>query len=140
MLQVQALPSFPGSKYENLFGIFGFTSRGVSPDSVEHLVYEELAKIKDEGITQEELERAKTRSRDNFIGQLDSNLGLAMQFSERQALAGDWRSIFRELEAIQSVTAEDVQRVAQETFKRSNRTVAMIKTAEEESEPTASAN
>jgi predicted Zn-dependent peptidase len=137
-LQVQAIPSFPGSKHESLFGIFGFPSRGVSADSMEHIVYDELEAIKEEGITQEELERAKTRARESLISQLDSNLNLALQFAENEALMGDWRAIFDELAEIRSVTADDVQRVAQETFTRDNRTVAMIKTAEDDSAPTAS--
>lgn len=140
MLQVQAVPSFPGSKYENLFGVFGFPSRGVSPDSVEHIIYEELDAVKKEGITQEELERAKTRARSNLVSQLDSNLGLAMQFAEMEALTGTWQTVFRQLEEIQSVKVEDVQRVAKETFKRSNRTVAMSKTSDQGSQPTASTN
>ena len=138
MLQVQAIPNFPGGKHESLFGIFGFPSRGVSPDSVEHIVYDELEAIKENGITQEELERAKTRARENLISQLDSNLNLALQFAENEALMGDWRSIFDDLAEIRAVTAEDVQRVAQETFTRDNRTVAMIKTSEDEGAPTAS--
>jgi predicted Zn-dependent peptidase len=141
MLQVQAIPSFPGSKHESLFGVFGFPSRGVSADSVEHIVYDELEKIKENGITQEELERAKTRSRDDLIGELDSNLGLAIQFAQKETLTGDWRNVFRELNEIQAVTVEDVQRVAKNTFERSNRTVAMIKTEQDEGgQPTASAN
>lgn len=140
MLQVQAGPVAPGDKYENLFFIFGAPSRGVSPDSVEHLVYDELAAIKNEGITQEELERAKTRARDNLVGQLDSNLGLAMQFAEMEALTGTWRTVFRDLEEIEAVTVDDVKRVAKKTFKRSNRTVAMIKTSSDENQATASAN
>jgi len=138
MLQVQAIPSFPGGKHESLFGIFGFPSRGVSPDSVEHIVYDELEAIKEDGITQEELERAKTRARENLISQLDSNLNLALQFAENEALMGDWRSIFDDLAEIRAVTTEDVQRVARKTFTRENRTVAMIKTSEDEGAPTAS--
>jgi predicted Zn-dependent peptidase len=139
-LQVQAIPAFPGSKYGTLFGIIGVPNRGVSPDSVEHMIYDELEAIKEEGITQEELERAKTRARSNLIGQLDSNQGLALQFAQMEELKGNWRSVFRELDAIESITADDVQRVAQSTFERSNRTVAMIKTTDEEEQPTAAAN
>jgi len=138
-LQVQALPAFPGSKYDTLFGIVGVPNRGVSPDSVEHMIDDELEAIKEEGITQEELERAKTRARSDLIGQLDSNQGLALQFAQMEALKGDWRSVFRKLDAIESVTVDDVQRVAQSTFERSNRTVAMIKTTDDE-QPTAAAN
>ncbi len=139
-LQVQALPAFPGSKYDTMFGIVGVPNRGVSPDSVEHMIHDELEAIKEEGITQEELERAKTRARSDLIGQLDSNQGLALQFAQMEELKGDWRSVFRKLDAIESVTVDDVQRVAQNTFERSNRTVAMIKTTEDEEQPTAAAN
>jgi predicted Zn-dependent peptidase len=138
-LQVQALPAFPGSKYDTMFGLVGVPNRGVSPDSVEHMVYDELEAIKENGITQEELERAKTRARSNLIGQLDSNQGLALQFAQMEELKGDWRSVFRRLDAIESITVEDVQRVAQATFERSNRTVAMIKTTDEQ-QPTTAAN
>ncbi|MFP4228352.1 MAG: M16 family metallopeptidase [Salinivenus sp.] len=133
-VQVQAVPAFPGSKYASLFGIFGVPSRGVSPDSVEQEIYAELDSIKTNGITEAELERAKTRSRDQLIGQLDSNLDLAVQFAQTQTLTGDWRTVFRRLEDIQNVTAEDVQRVAQETLTQSNRTVGMIKTSDEASD------
>ena len=139
-LQVQALPAFPGSKYDTMFGIFGVPNRGVSPDSVEHMIYDELEAIKENGITQEELARAKTRARSDLIGQLDSNQGLALQFAQMEELRGDWRSVFRRLDAIEAITADDVQRVAQNTFKRSNRTVAMIKTPDDEEQATAAAN
>jgi predicted Zn-dependent peptidase len=111
--------------------VFGVPSRGVSPDSIEHAIYDELDKIKENGVTAEELERAKTRARANLIGQLDSNSGLARRFSRMEALTGDWRSVFERINEIEAITAEDVQRVAQETFTRSNRTVAMIKTTDE---------
>ena len=129
-LSVQVIPSFPGSKYESLFVLFGVPSQGVAPDSLEQQIYTQIDRIKDEGITQAELERAKTRARADLIGQLDSNSGLARQLSRMEALTGDWRNVFRQLNQLQAVTAADVQRVAQETFQRSNRTVGMIKTQE----------
>ena len=137
--QAQVAPSFPGNKYSSLFMIVGVPSQGVSPEEVEEEIYAQLERIKEDGITEEELERAKTRARSNLINGLDSNSGLARRFAQRQALTGDWRDIFRELEELEAVTADDVQRVAQETFEPSNRTVAMIKTEEDE-EPTAAAD
>jgi len=131
---------FPGGKYENEFSILAFPNRGVSPDSLEHSIYDVLETVKDEGITQEELARAKTRARDEFIGQLDSNGGLAEQFAEAEALTGDWRSVFESLNEIEAVTVEDVQRVARETFQASKRTVAIMKSPEDDGAPTASAD
>ncbi len=118
---------YPGQKYRHQFAFFGAPNQGVSPDSVEQVIYSEIERIKNEGITQEELERAKTRARSNLIDGLDSNGGLARRFAQTEALMGDWRHVFRQIEEIESVTAADVQRVAKETFVRKNRTVTMIK-------------
>lgn len=133
-LAVQVIPSFPGDKYPTLFVVFALPSQGVSPDSVERSIYEEIERLEEEGITEEELERAKTRARADLIGQLDSNSGLARQLSVMEALTGDWRDVFRRLERLDAVTAEDVRRVARETFRPSNRTVAVIRTGEEGSD------
>jgi predicted Zn-dependent peptidase len=139
-LNVQVIPSFPGSKYESLFVIFGVPSQNVAPDSLEHDIYAELDRVANEGVTAEELDRAKTRARADLIGQLDSNSGLAQQLSRMEALTGTWRSVFRQLDALQAVTAADVQRVAQALFERSNRTVGMIKTTDDTAPETADAS
>ena len=129
-LQVQAIPSFPGSKYPSLFALVGVPAQDVSPESIEEGIYAELDRLIEEGVTDDELERAKTRVRANLVRQLNSNMGLARQFAAMQALTGDWRTVFENVEAVEAVTAEDVQRVAESTFTRSNRTVGIIKSAD----------
>ncbi len=124
------IPAFPGEKYPSLFGVFAAPNRGVDPADLEAAVYDVLEDVVANGITDEELERAKTRARASFISRLESNMGLALQLAEEQALTGDWRNVFRALDAIEAVTAEDVQRVAAETFVPSNRTVAVMRNAE----------
>jgi len=138
-LAVQAIPSFPGNKYASLFSIFAYPNRDVSVDSLEHDIYAELDSVRQNGITQEELERAKTQARADLIGSLDSNSGLAQRLATMEALTGDWRTVFRRLDAIQAVTTADVKRVAQNTFQRDNRTVARIKSADSGGQPTADA-
>ena len=138
-LVVQAAPSFPGSKYASLFVLFGLPSGDTTPEELEEDIYAVLEDIKENGITQDELDRAKTRARVDLINGLDSNMGLALQLSRYEQVTGDWRNAFREVERIQNVTAEQVQEVARETFQRDNRTVAYIKNAEEEDAATASA-
>jgi predicted Zn-dependent peptidase len=118
-------------------------NREVGPEQLEEDIYTVLEDIKENGVSTEEVERAKTRARAQLVNSLDSNDGLAQSFSRMEELTGSWREVFQNLDAIQRVTAADVQRVAQETFQRSNRTVAMIKTSgdedDEASEATASA-
>ncbi len=138
-LQAQAIGAFPGDQYPTLFGVIGVPNQGIAPEALEEDIYAVLDDIKENGITQEELERAKTRARADLIQGLDSNTSLAYQFAGTQAQTGDWRNVFRQLDEITAVTPEDVQRVAQETFTRSNRTVAMIKNESDADAGTAAA-
>jgi predicted Zn-dependent peptidase len=43
-------------------------------------------------------------------------------------MTGDWRNLFKELGRIRAVTAEDIQRVAAQTFKTTNRTEGYVET------------
>ena len=138
-LNASAIAAIPGDKYPTLFAVFGLPSSGTSPEGLEADIYTILDEVAEEGITDAELERAKTRARTNLIQRLDSNTGLASMFAQQEALTGDWRAVFRDLQEIQDVTVEDVQEVAEETFQQSNRTVGMIKTVQNQSGDTASA-
>jgi predicted Zn-dependent peptidase len=51
-----------------------------------------------------------------------------MQLGETQALYGDWRELFRQIDEIEKVTKADIRRVANKTFREENRTVARIET------------
>ncbi|GAB5521286.1 MAG: insulinase family protein [Rhodothermales bacterium] len=127
-LQAGAFNNFPGNKYPSLMAFFAVPNQGQSPEDVEAAIYEEIERIQNDGVTEEELTRAKTRARANLVRQLGSNTGLASMMSMHQALFGDWREVFYSLDRLDAVTAADVQRVANETFQPNNRTVALIVT------------
>jgi predicted Zn-dependent peptidase len=97
---------------------------------MEEATYAEIDKIVAEGITAEELEAVKQRTRANFIRGLRGNAGMAGQLAWYQTYTGDWRDLFKEVEEIEAVTLEDVKRVAGEIFVKTNRTVAIIETEE----------
>ena len=50
----------------------------------------------------------------------------AAQLASAHVQYGDWREIFNSVAKIEAVTAEDIMRVARETFVSTNRTVGMI--------------
>ncbi len=83
-------------------------------------------------MTEEELAGVKRRAKANYIRSLEGNLGLARQLAAYQGKNGDWREMFSQLDAIEAVTTEDVQRVAAEIFVPNNRTVAYIETVEQD--------
>jgi len=120
----------PGNKYPSLFLFYAYPARGRTNQESEEAIYEEIEKLKNELVSAEELAKAKTRARAGLVRQLASNSGLAAQLTFYQVITGDWRNLFRQLDKIDIVTAEDIQRVAKEYFTTRNRTVGIIKTME----------
>ena len=119
---------FPGPKYPNLFVFYAASTPGHTPEELEAAIHEEIERLKTTEISDEELKMIKTRTRANLIRSLGNNEGLAEQLGTMQALFGDWRELFKQVDNIQKVTKADIQRVARETFVASNRTSAMIET------------
>jgi predicted Zn-dependent peptidase len=53
-------------------------------------------------------------------------MGMARTLVEYEVKTGDWRNLFKELEAITAITPADIQRVAQATFTPENRTIGRL--------------
>jgi len=120
----------PGVKYPNLFLFYAYPARDHTNEECEQAIYDEIERLKTEPVTPEELDKAKTRARAGLIRQLDSNSGLAAQLTFYQAITGDWRNLFHQLDKIDKVTAADIRRVAVEYFTTKNRSVGFTKTME----------
>jgi predicted Zn-dependent peptidase len=125
-LQVSTLNGFPGSKYPGLFLAYVIPTQDVDMETVESTLREELRKIKDEGVTEEELNRARTNARANLVRSLTSNQGIAQSLAFAHVNSGSWRALFTNIDRLNDVSPEDIQRVAQEYFKKNTRTVGMI--------------
>lgn len=120
----QIMRKFPG-----LFAFYAVPNRGRTNQECEAAIEEQIERLKAEPVTPEDLAGVKARAKAGFLQGLDSNLGLALGLANAQNLQGDWRELFRTLPAIEKVTAEDIQRVARQTFVKSNRTVGSLETA-----------
>lgn len=119
-------PGFPGEKYPNLFLFFAVSAAGHTNQENEQAMLAEIERLKTELVSEEELSRVKQRARAELVQQLSSNSGLAGQLATYQVLTGDWRNLFRQLDAINKVTREDIQRIAQTYFTDRNRTVGYL--------------
>jgi predicted Zn-dependent peptidase len=120
---------FPGAKYPDLFVFFAVPTPGHTPQELRDSIRAEIERLQKEDITDEELNTMRTRIKADLIRQLGDNSGLASQFATNQALLGDWRELFREVDRMGQVSKADIRRVANETFVASNRDVGMIETA-----------
>jgi len=129
-MQVAAFTGFPGDKYPSMILVYAMAASEHTNDEIETEIFGEVEKLKDELLAEEEVAKIKARAKASLINQLDSNQGLAFQLAGYHTYWGDWRALFRELERINAVTAEDIQRVAKEYLTKKNRVVGMINTEE----------
>lgn len=120
------LSGLPGTKYPGLFSFFAVPLPGHTAQEMGQAIREQIDRLKNEDVSDEELQMVKTRAKANLIRRLGNNQDLAAQLAQSQLRYGDWRELFRRVEKIDKVTKADVRRVANKTFVEQNRTVAMI--------------
>ena len=123
---VQAFNGFPGDKYPGLFLIYAVPHQDVSLSKLIDALHQELRDIRENGVTQEELDRAKTRIRADLIRSLKSNLGLARKLAKAEAQTGDWRWVFSSLDEFAQVDVQDIKRVARKYLRPANRTAGRM--------------
>jgi predicted Zn-dependent peptidase len=116
------------NKYPALFTFSAVPAKGHTSHECEEAIYAQIEKLRTEPVSPEELQKAKTRARASLIRQLDSNSGLAAELTFYEVITGDWRNLFKQLDKIEKVTADDIQRVAKEYFTSKNRSVGVIET------------
>jgi len=126
-LSAKGLSSFPGDKFPNLVLFYALTAPNHTLEDVSEALTLEIEKLKQEPVSSQELDRVKTQMQASLLRSLDSNKGMARRLAEYDAKTGSWENLFTELEAIAAVTPEDIQRVAQTTFTKDNRTIGRIR-------------
>jgi predicted Zn-dependent peptidase len=124
----EGFTDYPGVKYAHLFAFFAVPLPGHKPEEMAVAIHEELERLKNEDISDEELKMIRTRAKASVLRGLDSNEGLATQLATYQARFGDWRELFRWVDQISKVSKADIRRVANQTFVAGNRTVGIIET------------
>ena len=123
-----AYSAYPGEKYPHLWTAYAVPAKGATNQAVQDAIREELDRLKTEDVTDEELDKFRTRAKAGLLRSLGSNLGLAMYLTDYQTIFGDWKELFRYINRFERVKKVDIRRVATKTFRPSNRIVAMIET------------
>ena len=122
-LAAGAEATVPGGKYPNLFLFFLVPNRGHTVEENEKDCYQIIERLKTQKVSDETLQRIKTKVRAGLIRRLDSNSGMADALTFYYANYGDWRKMFTGIDDIAKVTADDVTRVAKQYLVPETRTV-----------------
>ncbi len=121
---------FPGNDlgdvHASVFNIYAYPNDGVTTVQVEQAIYAELNRLATVPVDSVELKKIKNNIEADFIWASYSNIGLAGYISEAHRLSGSWEFIDNFRNSLNSVTSEDIMRVARHYFTKENRTVATL--------------
>lgn len=125
-LVARGFSGYPGSKYPHLILFYAMTAPNSNIDEVGAALQAEIERLKTELVSEQELQRVKTQARAGMLRSLDSTMGMASALLDYEVKTGSWQNLFKELDIINAVTREDIQRIAQKTFVPENRTIARL--------------
>ncbi|MFW6085805.1 MAG: M16 family metallopeptidase [Myxococcota bacterium] len=90
------------------------------------LLDEEIDRIREEPVSEHDLDKAKNRYELGFLHGMETANGKGEQIGFYETVLGDPGRIFESLDAYRRVTTEDVQRVARKYLVRKRRTVITV--------------
>ena len=124
-----ALTAFGGGniiEHPNLFFAVGIVQPGHSPADVEKALIGELDRIRNEPVSEHELQRAKNQFARDYIVARETVQEKAAQLAHAVVIHSDIKTADGEFDLFQNVTLADVQRVARTYFRPENRLVLTL--------------
>lgn len=132
LVREQQLASAVGVEYDStsrgpgLFMLEGIPSEGRSVAEIENGLREQIAILKRDGVSEEELKRVKAQVTASEVYKLDSLFYQAMQIGQMESIGLSYKDIPLILKKLQAVTAQQVQEVAREYLQDDQLTIAVL--------------
>jgi predicted Zn-dependent peptidase len=119
------------SLYPDLFSFIGqpMVQNGKTLADLEKGVAEQVRLLREEPVSERELQRVRNQNYAGLVRNMESNMGLAQTLSSYEVLHR-WDYINSYQERIDAVTAADIQRVARKYFHDDNKTVLHLVAAD----------
>jgi len=132
LVKDQRLAQGVGSAYDNtargpaLFYLMATPAEGHSPDEIEAALKAEVARIANDGVSEEELKRARAQLVASQVYKRDSMFAQAMEIGQLAIVGLSYKDVDTMIAKLQKVTAADVQRVAKQYFNDDSLTVGLL--------------
>jgi predicted Zn-dependent peptidase len=110
-----------------VFMAFGIVNQGIPVDRMDSVIGIQLDSIRAEGITADELAKAKNVLRASFITSRETTLGKAEELHHYRMFHNSIDEINTDLDRLLAVTIEDVKRVANTYLAPANLTLVIIR-------------
>ncbi|MBT8383950.1 MAG: insulinase family protein [Ignavibacteria bacterium] len=123
-----------GTSYWNafdptLFWIYAIANQEVEAEALEKTILEEVDKVINEGVTENELQKVKNQKLMNFYYTMETINGKANTLGTYELFFGDYKKLFTAPQDFSKVTKEEIQKVAQKYFTQENRTVGILQSS-----------
>ena len=120
----------PTYKYGGYFSATGTLRAGHTVAELEAAIEREIARIQEESVTEQELERAKVATEAGRVQGLKSNLGQAFRIANSVFLSGGLGYMQEYEDRINAVTAGQVQEAARKYLRPQRKVVVEVRTVE----------
>jgi zinc protease len=114
------------NKDPGLFVIGANLKKDKSIDQVKSIIFEEIEKLREEPVTEKELQKAKNSLKADLLYRLDHPHAIAGTIGFSQVVGGDCYLFSKLEEKYEKITEKDVQEVASRIFAPTNRTVVTL--------------
>ncbi len=132
LVRKQKLAASAGAQYDayarlpNLFLFDGTPTDGHTTADIEQALREQVTRLQDELISEQELKRVVTQAVASKVYQADSMFYQAMEIGMLETIGLDHRLLDKEIERLRAVTPEQVRDVARKYLVDDNLTVATL--------------
>jgi zinc protease len=95
-------------------------------DKIEMIIEEEIQKIKKDGITENELQKAVNNVKSEFYGQLQTIAGKANAIGIAEVFYGDYNEVFKLVDHYKNISLKQIQDAANKYFISNYKTVGKL--------------
>ncbi len=122
------------TKHPGVFIFLAVCNPGTEAEEVEKIIWEEIEKLKSEGVAKEELEKVKINTKSDFIFSMQNSQSLVNIFGSYYA-KGDINPLLEYEERLMKLTPKDIQEVAKRYFTRKNSTTVILRKQTNKEQP-----
>ncbi len=108
-----------------LVWLFSVANQGVEVERLEQLIDEEIERVRREGVSAEELEKARNNYRASTVRERQTVMGRAEALQWHRDYLGDPGAMAERMERLMALTSDDLQRVANTYLTPENRAVVI---------------
>jgi zinc protease len=116
----------PINRLDTIFYIDGRPSPDGDLDALEAALREEIRRVVDDGVSGEELDRARVQARADQVYRMDSLFAQGMEIGMLETTGIGWQAMETFEESLEAVTVEQIQAVAERYFRDERLTVVHL--------------